>query len=193
MDSPLWIAEAALSIRDAVVDSSWCFYIDAPLPAGEHWPIAFGAANLDQDLLPVEGPRFMLDKRVTLNEQPHRVIIGDEPSGLRASLSELAIRHAIRLFTNRFGAAPDELPGNLVSDNKRHFYEEYLKLLDEGNEPQACHIPAIRRISFGKSREAHGYTVFSVDCTGDDIIYRKGPPEQLRRVSKNIDVNARRP
>jgi hypothetical protein len=187
----IWIAPAEINVSDEEQDRHWRFAMHLQLPDGVRWPVAIGDAALHEaDRVPVRGPTFVIDKRVRVHGRPARVVIGDSGANVRVSLSVLVIGAAIELYRNRYGKDPADLPGRLAFDNKRYFCREYLSLIDAGVAQEVSYISAIRRVSFGMCRVAHGYTEFSVDCSGEDIIYWEGPPEQLRRVPAAISANA---
>jgi len=108
------------------------------------------------------------------------------------SLTDLTLKEGLSLFERRFGHKPDVLPGHLVHENRRHFYQRYLELLSEGIDEPAARNQAIRATAFGTHRMAHGYGDFQVELTGPPQMIDLGPPYGLRELPGSVDVVARR-
>jgi hypothetical protein len=164
----------------------------ASLDTGEEATLGYGVVPLDASGQPTTGPEFVLEKRFFRNGVEHRISVIDDATGQSLSLTSLAIEEAMKRFKARYPGGPNELPGSLADDNKANFRSEYLKAIDQGMTPDAAKVHAIKQISFGKQRIAHGYTELTVDVSGIvEIPY--GDPPQNRRVPKDIRIVARKP
>lgn len=189
----VWVSRMQLVHRDEQVGDRWRFFTQSKIHDGEI-TLAMGECSvLESGAL---APTFVIDKRQWMAGRAVRVAIGEQSTERRESLTELVLGAALGAYRSRFGAYPEHLPGRLAADNLKHFREEALRLQDQvglGLSVTECYIEAVRRISFGRSRAAHGYTEFEVVCSdASKVVYRAGPPETLRYFPETIDIVATR-
>lgn len=189
----VWVRESDIVITDRVGAEEWTINIEAPLPNGRMQIVAYGTTLLDSNGMPLGGPEFIFDKRVTLGGNELRIAIGDEATGRQTSLTDFALDRSIERFKSRFGHPPEALAGDLAFDNKRNFQIEFLKRRSSGASDQIAAVEAAKNISFGRARVQRGYTDVSVDLGSEVESIDFGSPPRPTSAPKRVRVTARKP
>ena len=142
-------------------------------------------------------PHFVLD--ATDGDKAIRIyndLIKDEAGGVKGTgrrhpFTRYAIDTLVTRYTRRFKHAPDALEGSLAWSNKLNFQTEFYKLRMADMAPDQAAVEAVKKISFGKHRIAAGYSDFSVEIRGTEVV-DLGTEMGKQRVPKKISVVARR-
>ena len=114
-----------------------------------------------------------------------------DANGEHASLTDLALDRATRLFEEHFGHKPEILPGSLADENKLYFQREYVKLKAGGASDEDAAQQAIRTIPFGRSRADRGYDDIEVTASVPQAV-DLGNGLGIHVVPTSISIVARR-
>ena len=175
-------------VADDNPGTRWNGSINATLPDGTQHAVCEWSIAVDNGQ-PSGGLRLWVDGETAMGGRPVKIRIYQR--GARQSLTDVVLDEVLRKFQRQFGQLPGSLSSRLGFDNKLHFQREFLLATRSGHGEQAAAQVAIRRISYGRSRQDRGYGDFEVQVSGQEAV-DLGEPLGVQTVPASITVVARR-
>ena len=87
--------------------------------------------------------------------------------GEHIPLTKLAIDALVKASIENYGAAPTELWGSIIDQNRANFQTEYARRFAKGVPMDQALKQAAQAISYGRHRSVAGYTELEVTVKGD--------------------------
>ena len=107
-------------------------------------------------------------------------------------LTEFAIKRAEQLHLEKFGTKLAELGGSLAEDNKINFYMQYLEARARGANHETAMNHSASEISYGRHRNAAGYSKLEVKAEGQPLKTIDGTDIAAKIKEKQRDPRHRR-